>query len=184
MELDVHFILLSFLGLLHFQFEYLYSLFILENSVIISWNSLLLHVFPLWSSFGSSEDIHGGPLCLSGTPTMWSPGVPWGSALPSPRLLPAGETACFLHWVLWSSPSLPPSSLIRPGPLSHLWIYPSSRLLSVFSILLVWLRITDVLSLHWIWSLLLFSFSLLFCTIHEGNSMEIIEIKSPFPFAL
>ena len=180
MELDVHFILLSFLGLLHFQF--LCSSW--KTRYYLLKQSLLLHIFPLWSSFGSSEDIHGGPLCLSGTPTMCSPGAPPRGcpalaraspmqAMLSPLLLPAEETGCFLHWLLWSSPSLAPS-------LSYLWIYPSSRLPSVFSVLLVWLRIADALSLHWIWSLFLFSFSLLFCTVHAGSSMEIIWNQKSF----
>ena len=88
MDLDINFIMLSILGLLHFQSEYLYSLLILENSAIISWNivpfflyflcCLLLQV--LW-------DIHGRPLCLYEVHMCRAPGLPCWPALPTPEPL-------------------------------------------------------------------------------------------------
>lgn len=65
MDLDINFIMLSTLGLLHFQSEYLYSLLILENSAIICWKIVpfFLYVF-CCLLLEVLRDIHGRPLCL------------------------------------------------------------------------------------------------------------------------
>lgn len=149
------------------------------SSVVFFWK---LRRHPRRASVSVWSPHHVEPRC----PPRGCPALARASltqALPSPCLLPAEETGCFWHWVLWSSPSLPPSSAIHPGPLSHLWIYPSWRPLSVFSVLLVW------------WGLQMFSrcteseacfcFRFLCCFVQFTKEVawKLFEIKSPFPFA-
>ena len=194
MELDVHFILLSFLGLLHFQFEYLYSLFILENSVIISWNKVFfIHFLCGLLLEAPKTSTEGLCVCLE-PPPCGAQVSPEGLPCPRQSLPDSGPAEplpppCRGDWLLLAlSPLIlpfTPTFLCHPSraPLPPVDLPFLATAKCVFRFVGV-VRITDVLSLHRIWSLFLFSFSLLFYTIHEGSSMETIWNQKSFSIRL